>query len=140
MRDFDLVISGALAVLEGGCQAVDIGIVDEHIAALSAPGVLEGGRARYDACGNVVTPGAVNSHVHIPVGSGTHRGDFLTEGKAALAGGTTTVVDFVKQPGEKGLAAAFSEKVEQVSRLAPLDFAWPERRPAGFIRRGFDVL
>ncbi|MEW6244092.1 MAG: amidohydrolase family protein [Bacillota bacterium] len=124
MRDFDLVIQNAFAVLEGGSQAVDIGIVDERIAALSAPGVLGGGKARYDACGNVVTPGGVDSHVHIPVGSGTHRGDFLTEGKAALAGGTTTVIDFVKQPGENGLTAAFSEKVEQVSRLAPLDFAF----------------
>jgi dihydropyrimidinase len=99
---FDLVIRGGTAVTPHGAGAWDIAIDGEHIAAVTRPGAIEPGGARrnVDAAGRIVIPGGIDPHVHckwhMPMPDGSAR---LTDGpevvsRAALHGGTTTLIDF----------------------------------------------
>ena len=56
---FDIVISGGLAVLPSGPEPADIGVADEHIAAIGAPGSLSaiGAGRTVDAAGQITLGG-----------------------------------------------------------------------------------
>src|SRR2546426_7577315 len=103
----DLVIRGGQVVSPAGVGSWDIGIEGERIVALAAAGTLTGESARViDATGKLVIPGGIDPHVHtgwpIPALDG---GVTLSAGpgqvsRAAIHGGTTTLVDFaVWEPG-----------------------------------------
>src|SRR2546422_8092479 len=103
----DLVIRGGQVVSPAGVAPWDIGIEGERIVALAAAGTLTGESARViDATGKLVIPGGIDPHVHtgwpIPALDG---GVTLSAGpgqvsRAAIHGGTTTLVDFaVWEPG-----------------------------------------
>ena len=101
----DLVVAGGTVAGPMGVGVWDVGIRGETIAAVAAPGVLEGADGRViDASGLVVVPGGIEPHAHIaaPI---VGRGDLLTAppeqvSRAALFGGTTTLLDFaVLSPG-----------------------------------------
>jgi dihydropyrimidinase len=108
---FDIVISGGTAVLASGPEQADIAIAGERIAAIGAPGSLAaiGARRVVDATGQIVIPGGIDPHVHcswpIPI-PGQPRpqlsGPPAQVSRAALHGGTTTLLDFALwTPGER---------------------------------------
>ena len=82
-----------------GVGVWDVAVRGEKIAAVTAPGVLSGDGCRVvDASEMVVVPGGIEPHAHIaaPI---VGRGDLLTAppeqvSRAALFGGTTTLLDF----------------------------------------------
>src|SRR5215831_14239838 len=82
----DIIIVGGLAVLPTGPETVDICVDRGRIAVIGAPGSLAGGADRtIDASGQIVIPGVTQ-----------HQ---MTDGpaqvsRAALHGGTTTIIDF----------------------------------------------
>jgi len=100
---FDLLIRGERVVTPHGVGAWEIGVKDGVIAALGAPGTLGSQAARViDAGRGIVMPGGIDPHVHcawhMP---GLRPGDPPgTSGppeqvsRAALWGGTTTLIDF----------------------------------------------
>jgi dihydropyrimidinase len=99
----DLVISGAQVVTPAGTAVLDIGVRNGEIACLAAPGSLPiDGTRVLDADGKIVVPGGVEPHAHIaePMYTGWTRGEEhwlqSPEGatRAAIFGGTTTVVSF----------------------------------------------
>lgn len=97
------VINGK-AVLEHGAASVSLILDGGKIRAILAPdcdvSALYPGCGIIDAGGQYVVPGGVDGHVHFGgFGSVPIADDFYTGSKAALAGGTTTVVDFC-EPGE----------------------------------------
>src|SRR5881296_3407647 len=103
----DLVIRGGQVVTPEGVGAWDVGVDGERIVAVAAAGTLTGESARViDATGKLVIPGGIDPHVHtgwpIPALDG---GVMLSAGpgqvsRAAIHGGTTTLVDFaVWEPG-----------------------------------------
>ena len=101
----DLVIRGGTVVTPMGVGVWDVAVRGEKIAAITAPGVLSGEGCRVvNASGMVVVPGGIEPHAHIaaPI---VGRGDLLTAppeqvSRAALFGGTTTLLDFaVVYPG-----------------------------------------
>src|SRR5215470_8419057 len=103
----DLVIRGGTVVTPQGAGAWDVGIQGERIAAVAAPGVLpaEAGRV-IDAAGKLVIPGGIDPHVHTHWPIPALGGGVLTSAppeqvsRAAIFGGTTTLVDFaVWEPG-----------------------------------------
>ena len=77
-----------------------------------------------DARGRLVLPGAVDPHCHIavPLGEFVTLDSFESASLAALAGGTTTIVDFaIPTPGEHPMEAlAAKRRLGQSSRC---DFA-----------------
>lgn len=94
----DLVIRCDRAVTLNGTGAWDIAIQGEKIAAVTAPGVIPDGDAArvLDARGKVVIPGGIDPHVHCHFpqpGGKVSKGPEVVS-RAALFGGTTTLIDF----------------------------------------------
>jgi dihydropyrimidinase len=100
----DLLIRGDRVVTPQGVGAYDILVRGETIAAVAASGALaapEGARV-VDATGKIVIPGGIDPHVHCkwhlpnPDGSAglTDPPDVVS--KAAVHGGTTTMIDFTR--------------------------------------------
>lgn len=107
----DLIIRGGLVVTPVGTGRWDIGIAGEKIAAVSSPEGLEKAQAGrvIDATGKLIIPGGIDPHIHCnwPVNPGTGGASPVlsagpdTVSRAALFGGTTTLIDFaVWNPGE----------------------------------------
>jgi dihydropyrimidinase len=102
---FDSIISGGMTVLASGPEHADIGILGEKIAAIAAPGGLTGSGARsvINADGQYVIPGGIDPHVHCSWSKPPLLGErVMLSGspaqvsKAALHGGTTTLIDFTE--------------------------------------------
>ena len=92
----------------------DILIEDEKIVAIGSPhwGLgAEGVTQIIDATGKLIFPGGIDPHVHLEMPfMGTFSSDTYETGtRAALHGGTTTVIDFILQKQGHSLYAAFEE-------------------------------
>src|SRR5437763_16815327 len=79
---FDLIVSGATAVMPAATEAADIGISGGRIAAIGAPGSLAAiGAARVvDAAGQIVIPGRLDPPIHsgMPIGCGPSNPELLS--------------------------------------------------------------
>ncbi|MBI3968305.1 MAG: dihydropyrimidinase, partial [Chloroflexi bacterium] len=101
----DLVIRGGTVVAPVGVGNWDVAIEGERIVALAAPGTLTQDVGRViDASGKLVVPGGIDPHVHckwpIPHPPGLSA-DPSQVSRAAIYGGTTTLIDFAAWvPGE----------------------------------------
>ena len=98
----DLVIRGGQVVAPWGVGSWEVAIQGERIVAVAEPGTLPDDAARVmDATGKVVIPGGIEPHAHagfrLPY-PGARVGQIVGPpeevSKAALFGGTTTLVDF----------------------------------------------
>ncbi|MBT6275490.1 MAG: amidohydrolase family protein [Chromatiales bacterium] len=106
----DLIIRGDTVVTPHGVQSLDIGIKDGRIAMLAERDSMDAQSASrvIDANGHIVMPGSIDPHVHCswPMPSPDGAPPLLTAppadvSRAALYGGTTTMIDFaVWNPGE----------------------------------------
>lgn len=110
----DMVIRGGIVVEPSSADKMDIGIAGGIISALARPGELPRGQTEIDACGKLIIPGAVDSHVHFREPGLTYKEDFATGTKAAAAGGVTTVM---VMPFTRPLTTSVSE-LEEKARIA----------------------
>jgi len=81
----------------------------------------ETGETELDASGQLVFPGGVDPHVHmqLPVAGTVSSDDFESGTAAGLAGGTTTIIDFVHpERGEDYLQALRERKREASAAVA----------------------
>ena len=71
-----------------------------------------------DAKGCYVIPGGIDPHVHmhLPSPAGFSSDDFFTGSKAALYGGTTTIIDFVTPKKGHSLAEAIQLRKEEAEK------------------------
>ncbi len=118
------LIQGGLLALEDGAQVADILIEGETIAAIGQN--LGAADAVIDARGLVVLPGAVDSHVHFymeTASGGRNADDFLAGSAAAVAGGTTTVVDFASPVEGKSYAEAARLRLAETGGRVHTDYA-----------------
>jgi dihydropyrimidinase len=107
------LITGGTVVTATAATAADV-LVDGHQIA----GVADAGSHRWtagadriiDAEGRYVLPGAVDLHTHmeLPVSGTVSSDDFVTGTRAALLGGTTTIVDYAGQERGGTLAAGLA--------------------------------
>ena len=111
---FDLVVSGGTHVLPGGAENVDLGVTGGKIVAIGAPGSLAaiGATRVVDAAGQIVIPGGIDPHIHCSMPmqmpnqpEPTVTGPPEQVSRAALFGGTTTLIDFVPVAEEQTLQA-----------------------------------
>jgi dihydropyrimidinase len=102
---YDLVIKNGTVVTAAATFEADVGVNGESIAAIGQDLI---GQRQMDASGKLVTPGAVDIHVHLqmPIGDFVSTDDFYSGTVAAAHGGTTAIVDFVERaPGESMVEA-----------------------------------
>src|SRR5580692_8416644 len=110
---FDLIVTGGKAVMpSGGAELADIGVSGGKIAAIGTPGSLQsiGAGRIVDAAGQFVIPGGVDPHIHCssPIPFPGRNEDLLSAppeqvSRAALHGGTTTLLDFAPCPADQSL-------------------------------------
>lgn len=70
-----------------------------------------------DATGKYVFPGGVDPHVHfnLPTPAGFSADNFFTGSRAALYGGTTTIIDFVTPKKGQSLVEALEKRIDEAS-------------------------
>ena len=101
----DMIVRGGQVITPWGVGDWDVAVQGEKIVAIAAPGTLTEENVRIiDASGKIVAPGGIEPHAHISapiMGQGnlkTAPPDQVS--RAALFGGTTTILDFaIQYPG-----------------------------------------
>lgn len=103
----------------------DVLIDGEVIAAIGNPLTVTADK-EIDATGLLVMPGGVDPHVHLDMPfMGTFSSDnYETGTRAALFGGTTTVIDFVLQKQGNSLKAALDEWNSRANGTAVGDYSF----------------
>jgi dihydropyrimidinase len=130
---FDLIITGGVAVLPSGTEPADLGIAGGKIAAVGAPGSLAqiGGGRVVDAAGQIVVPGGVDPHIHcssaIPFPG--RNVDLLSAppeqvSRAALYGGTTTLLDFAPCPADQSLRQSIERRQREWAGACYCDYGF----------------
>src|SRR5579884_354098 len=88
-----MLLRNGLVVLPEDTVRLDIRTSGETIVELAEHLVPEPGEHVIDAAGRLVLPGFIDSHVHFREPGATHKEDFASGTRAALAGGVTTILD-----------------------------------------------
>src|ERR1700712_586743 len=94
-RPVDLVVQGGTVVNRDGSTPATVVIDQGRVTALLSPDAVPPAAARVvDATGLLVLPGGVDPHCHIGQRLGEYAAldDYEQAGRAALWGGTTTMV------------------------------------------------
>ena len=121
----DVTITGGTVVTPSGASVMDVHISDGVIVAAAVPG-SEGFEASQtiDATGKIVVPGGVEPHAHIGGPRQPERSGAEPVSKAAIFGGTTTVLDFATQVQGHDLLHAVDEAAERWKGVGYTDYAY----------------
>src|SRR3954468_21938382 len=129
---FDLIIRGDRVVTPTGVTACDLAIADGKIAAVAAAGTYDAKSARrlIDATGKIVMPGGIDPHVHLkwytphPDGTVTYTDPPSVVSKAALFGGTTTMIDFARWTHGKTIQQAIEDRHKDWTAQCYCDYSF----------------
>ena len=102
------LIRGGTLILPQGPVAADLRIDGDKITAIG-PNLPSEGCKVVEAAGKLVFPGFIDTHTHFEMNKGFPNetaDDWYTGTRAALAGGTTTVLDFAEPERGATLASA----------------------------------
>jgi dihydropyrimidinase len=106
-----LLIRGGTVVNADREFAADVLCIDGKIAAVGADAASKAptGAAKLDAGGQYLLPGGIDPHTHmqLPFMGTVAVDDFYTGTAAGLAGGTTSIIDFVIPDPKQPLMEAF---------------------------------
>jgi dihydropyrimidinase len=121
VKMFDMVISEGKIITSSSVFKGDLGIKDGKIAAI---GQGFQGKRVIDARGKLVTPGAVDTHVHLemPIGNFRSSDDFYTGTRAAVFGGTTSIIDFVEPDPSQSFLEALEERKSLAEARSVIDY------------------
>jgi len=120
---YDLVIKNGTLVTAMTSYKADIAIKEGKISAIGQS--LEG-QETIDATDRLITPGAIDTHVHLemPIGKFVSSDDFYDGTKAAAMGGTTSIIDFVEAKKNQNLIEALEERKSKAASKAVIDYAF----------------
>jgi dihydropyrimidinase len=125
MQALDVVVRNAKVITAADTFVSDIGIRDGKIVALGLG--LGSALREIDAGGRSVTPGGIDSHVHLdqPTGDGSVMADDFESGtRSAACGGTTTVIPFACQQKGQSLRAAVEDYHRRADGKPLIDYAF----------------
>ncbi|HBR64281.1 MAG TPA: hypothetical protein DEA18_00625, partial [Dehalococcoidia bacterium] len=121
----DLLIRGGTVVTASGPRKLGILVDDGRITSLSTDEIdSDKSEKVIDAEGMIVVPGGIEPHAHIGGPRQPERSGAEAVSKAALLGGTTTVLDFATQIPGYDLYHALEEAEERWSGNAYTDYAY----------------
>ncbi|GCE09819.1 dihydroorotase [Dictyobacter aurantiacus] len=119
-----MLIRNGIVVLTDGPVRLDVRTQGEKISELAAQLVPEPDEQVIEAEGMMVLPGFIDSHVHFRDPGGTHKEDFLSGTRAALAGGVTTILDMPNTQPPTDSRAHLQEKMALVAPKAVVDYGF----------------
>ncbi|MEY3124560.1 MAG: dihydropyrimidinase [Pseudomonadota bacterium] len=104
-----ILIKGGTVVNADRAFRADVLCVDGQIAAVGENLQAPAGATTVDAGGQYVMPGGIDPHTHmqLPFMGTTTMDDFFTGTAAAMAGGTTTIIDFVIPNPQQSILEAY---------------------------------
>lgn len=119
-----LFFGGEVMTADGGYRA-DVLVEDEKIVAVGNDLPREGAEV-VDASGRLVMPGFIDGHTHMdmPFGGTMTADDWHSGTRAAIAGGTTTIVDFSLQDPEGTLAGGIETWFGKAEGKAHVDYGF----------------
>jgi len=117
----DLVITGDCVVTPHAVGPADVAIANGKVVAVAERGAfpLSANARLVDATGKVVMPGGIDPHTHClwptfgPGGTVAHTMGPSVVGRAALHGGTTTLIDFTRWTHGKTVQGAIEERMAE---------------------------
>ncbi|XP_032681232.1 dihydropyrimidinase isoform X2 [Odontomachus brunneus] len=120
-----LLIKNGKVVNDDGIIDSDVYIEDGIIRQMGRNLIIPGGTRTIDARGKYVMPGGIDPHTHFEFEfMGTKSVDDFYQGtKAAVAGGTTMIVDFVVPRKEESLVEAYERYRENADQKVCCDYA-----------------
>jgi dihydropyrimidinase len=123
------LIRDGTVVTSADTVPADVLVDGEHIAGLAAPGTHDWERTAdrvLDARGRYVLPGGVDLHTHmeLPVSGTVSSDDFESGSRAALVGGTTTIVDYAGQDRGGTLTEALERWQERAAGRTCVDYGF----------------
>ncbi|PTN38017.1 dihydropyrimidinase [Desulfonatronum sp. SC1] len=120
-----LMIRGATVVNADHSARAEILVSDGMILAVGRDLDIPSGARIVDADGLLALPGGIDPHTHLdmPIAGTRTADDFEQGGRAALAGGTTTVIDFVIPNQGQSLLQAFDAWMD-LARTATCDYSF----------------
>src|SRR5690554_2333266 len=119
-----LIKNGTIVNSESSLQG-DVLIEDGRITAIQ-PGLAATDVEIYDATGCRLFPGFVDAHTHLDMDAGAcvTADNFQTGTRAAIAGGTTTIIDFATQDKGGTLKAALEAWQEKAQGVSACDYGF----------------
>src|ERR687893_2948496 len=120
-----LLFTGGTIVTSDGSFEADVLIEDDKIVAVGTD-IAANGTETVDASGKLIMPGFIDAHTHMamPFGGTMTADDWATGTAAAVAGGTTMIVDFALQEEGGTLAGAIETWTEKARDKALTDYGF----------------
>lgn len=122
---FDLVIHNGYIVTAADIlpPSIYIGIKDGVIATMTTEALT--GKKIIDAKGAFITPGGIDSHVHLDQANAPTGDNFESGSRSAIAGGNTTILPFAIQPkGDHDLAKVVKDYHQKASVGSYCDYGF----------------
>jgi len=118
------LVQGGTVVTAADSFHADVLIDGEEIVAVGSLGDVDADVVDADGC--YVLPGLIDNHTHMamPFGGTVSIDDYDTGTRAAAAGGTTCIVDFVIQQHPGGLRSSLEEWQERADGAAHVDYGF----------------
>jgi dihydropyrimidinase len=127
-QEAELVIRNGLVVTVEGRTSADVRVRGDKIVEIGPNLPVPAGARQIDARGKLVMPGGIDPHVHLQAElPATPRptaatDDYTSGSAAALAGGVTTIANFVGRQGDEEVGAFIDRVTAQVNKSAMADF------------------
>jgi len=133
-----ILIKNGNLVSSAGTMTADVLIENDRVRTVGGENMHGRADRVIDAAGMFLLPGGVDPHVHmhLPSPAGYSSDDFLTGSRAALHGGTTTLMDFVTPERGEPLPRALEKRMREAEcsltdyafHVSPVE--WRESIPA----------
>ena len=118
----ELLIRNGLIVNASGRAQGDVRIRNGTVAEVGRNLTPGAGARVIDATGKLLLPGGVDPHVHLGLRQGVEGSDdYSSASRAAIAGGVTTIGNFITQSATEELAVSVAKAGDEVKKQAIAD-------------------